>query len=122
MWVPHGGSPVLITRFLALRVRPTPVRVPSCRGPEWRFKDPRGDRPSAAGVRGGGGSGARTGVGWSAGSPSDSTTSPPAAPKGCKVVGAGREECLEPPLGTCVCVGWEGLLKLAYQVNYQRRY
>lgn len=43
MWVPHrGGSPVPMPRFLASRVRPAPVRVPSCRVPARRFKDPGG--------------------------------------------------------------------------------
>ena len=46
---PRVGSSAL-PRFLALRVRLAPVRVPSCRVPARRFKDPRGGRPSAPGV------------------------------------------------------------------------
>lgn len=41
-------------RFLASRVRPAPVRVPSCRVPARRFKDPRGVAPPPPGSGGGG--------------------------------------------------------------------
>lgn len=47
-----SARPSSSPRFLASRVRPAPVRVPSCRVPARRFKDPRGGRPSAPGVGG----------------------------------------------------------------------
>lgn len=93
-------------RFLTSRVvRPAPVRVPSCRVPARRFKDPWGGRPSAPGV--GGAVGPVGEVGPSGGFPGSSSPgslqtlygpSPAAAAfsRGCVRCGW---RCREPPLG-----------------------
>lgn len=51
----RGGGASFPPRFLASRVRPAPVRVPSCRVPARRFKDPGGvafPPPGSGGRRG----------------------------------------------------------------------
>lgn len=86
----------------ASRVRPAPVRVPSCRVPARRFKDPGGVALPSPGS-GGGGARRELPVGRRfpvppprpPGSPSDS-----AAPSGRRRSrGGGRGSCREPPLG-----------------------
>lgn len=71
-------------------------RVPSCRVPARRFKDPGG---VALPPPGSGGGGARREVGRSGGSPSDSMTLLPPLPPFPRRRSCGGGGCLEPPLG-----------------------
>lgn len=71
-------------------------RVPSCRVPARRFKDPGG---VALPPPGSGGGGARREVGRSGGSPSDSVTLLPPLPPFPRRRSCGGGGCLEPPLG-----------------------